>query len=206
MRHQVDGRQFGRNSSHRKAMFKAMANNLIRSEQIETTVPKAKELRRVVERLITLGKKGSLHARRLAFGRTRDRDSVFKLFDVLAKRYASRNGGYTRILHVDSTRRGDGAEMALIELVDRPIVEKKKKNKTDKAAKHDHAHHDHDHDHDGEKKAKKEARAAKDIEKKAKKAASKDDSGSMKASSASASKSQSKSKSTVRKTSSRSSG
>lgn len=151
MRHLVDGRKFGRNTSHRVAMFKAMANNLIRHEQIITTVPKAKELRRVVDRLITLGKTGSLHAKRLAFDRTRDREAVVKLFSTLAERYAKRNGGYTRVLRVDGTRWGDGAEMAMIELIDRPIVEKKKKTKkTSKAADHDH---DHDHDHGHEKKA-----------------------------------------------------
>lgn len=156
MRHLVDGRKFGRNTSHRVAMFKAMANNLIRHEQITTTVPKAKELRRVVDRLITLGKSGSLHSKRLAFARTRDRDTVVKLFSTLAERFAKRNGGYTRLLRVDNTRWGDGAEMAIIELVDRPIVEKKKKTKkTDsKAADHDH---DHDHDHTPEKKSARSA-------------------------------------------------
>lgn len=155
MRHLVDGRQFGINSSHRKAMFKAMANNLIRHEQITTTVQKAKELRRVVDRLITLGKSGSLHSKRLAFARTRDRDSVAKLFGTLAERYAKRSGGYTRVLHVDATRWGDGAEMAVIELVDRPVIEKKKKTKrasSTMAAGHEHDH-DHNHDHSHDKKA-----------------------------------------------------
>lgn len=150
MRHLVDGRKFGINTSHRKAMFKALANNLIRHEQIVTTVPKAKELRRVVDRLITLGKAGSLHAKRLAFDRTRDRDSVLKLFSTLAERYAKRAGGYTRVLRADATRWGDGAEMAIVELVDRPMVERKKKaKKAKKAEAQDHTHdHDHDHDHD----------------------------------------------------------
>jgi large subunit ribosomal protein L17 len=127
MRHMVDGRKFGANTSHRNAMFRTMANNLILNEQIVTTVQKAKELRRVTDRLITLAKKGSLSAKRLAFDRTRNRDSVMKLFNTLAERYSKRPGGYTRILRVDSTRWGDGAEMAMIELVDRPLVEKKKK-------------------------------------------------------------------------------
>lgn len=132
MRHMVDGRKFGINTSHRKAMFKAMANNLIRHEQIITTVQKAKELRRVVDRLITLGKEGTLASKRLAFDRTRDRESVVKLFSTLAERYAKRAGGYTRVLRVDDTRWGDGAEMAVVELVDRPLVERKKKVKKSK--------------------------------------------------------------------------
>lgn len=141
MRHLIDGRRFGRNTSNRIAMFKAMANNLIRHEQIVTTVPKAKELRRVVDRLITLGKSGSLHSKRLAFDRTRDRETVVKLFGALAERYAKRSGGYTRVLRMDATRWGDGAEMAVIELVDRPMVEKKKKTpKKAKATAHDHDH------------------------------------------------------------------
>jgi large subunit ribosomal protein L17 len=154
MRHLVDGRQFGINSSHRKAMFKALAVSLVRHEQIETTVQKAKEVRRVVDRLITLGKKGTLHARRLAFDRTRDAEAVGKLFGTLAERYAKRAGGYTRVLRVDATRWGDGAEMAVIELVDRPIVERKKKT-TKKAAAKAGAEHDHDeHGHHHEKPAK----------------------------------------------------
>jgi large subunit ribosomal protein L17 len=144
MRHLVDGRKFGINTSHRKAMFKAMANNLIRHEQITTTVQKAKELRRVVDRLITLGKNGSLASKRLAFGRTRDRETVTKLFGVLAERYVKRTGGYTRVLRMDGTRWGDGAEMAVIELVDRPVVEKKRKTKKTSMQATDHGH-DHDH-------------------------------------------------------------
>lgn len=145
MRHLVDGRKFGINTSHRKAMFQALANSLIRHEQIQTTVAKAKELRRVVDRLVTLGKSGSLHSKRLAFARTRDAESVSKLFDELAKRYANRSGGYTRVLRLDGTRWGDAAEVAIVEMVDRPVVEKKaKKAKSTKS----HAHHDHDgHEH-----------------------------------------------------------
>src|SRR4051794_9608798 len=113
MRHMVDGRKFGRNTSHRKAMFKVMANNLIHQEQIMTTVQKAKELRRVVDRLVTLAKDGTLASKRLAFDRTRDREVVVKLFGILAERYAKRTGGYTRVLRADATRWGDGAEMAI---------------------------------------------------------------------------------------------
>lgn len=155
MRHLVDGRKFGINTSHRKAMFKALANNLINHEQITTTVQKAKELRRVVDRLITLGKSGSLASRRLVFARTRDRDSVEKLFGTLAERYAKRTGGYTRVLRVDGTRWGDGAEMAIIELVDRPVVERKKRaKKTTAKAEHNHeVDQAQEHDH-AEKKAK----------------------------------------------------
>src|SRR4051812_49307631 len=100
MRHNVDGRKFGRNTSHRKAMFKNMANCVIEKEQIITTVQKAKEVRRVVDRLITLAKGGTLHSRRLAFDRTRNSLVVEKLFGVLAKRYGARAGGYTRVLKV----------------------------------------------------------------------------------------------------------
>ena len=132
MRHLVDGRKFGINTSHRKAMFKALANSLIQHEQIVTTVAKAKEVRRVVDRLVTLGKKGTLSAKRVAFGRVRDRDSVVKLFGTLSDRYAKRNGGYTRVLRLDETRWGDGAEMALVEFVDRPVAEKKKTTNKDK--------------------------------------------------------------------------
>lgn len=132
MRHLVDGRKFGMNTSHRKAMFRTMSKNLIEHEQIRTTVAKAKELRRVVDRLITLGKDGTLASKRLAFSRVRDRDAVVKLFGPLAERFAKRNGGYTRVLRLDGTRWGDGAEEAIIELVDRPIVEKKKKVKISK--------------------------------------------------------------------------
>lgn len=131
MRHGVDGRKFGRNTSHRKAMFKNIANAVITMEQIETTVEKAKETRRVVERLITLGKKGSLHARRLAFDRTRDDAVVVKLFSTLAERYKDRVGGYTRIVKLADRRRGDAAEMAVLELVDHPLIDRKKKVKTE---------------------------------------------------------------------------
>ena len=122
MRHRLSNRKLNRTTSHRLAMLRNMANSLLRHEAIVTTLPKAKELRRVAEPLITLGKKPSLANRRLAFDRTRDRDIVVKLFDVLGPRYATRNGGYLRILEY-GFRKGDNAPMALVELVDRPDVE-----------------------------------------------------------------------------------
>ncbi len=129
MRHQVDGRKFGRNTSHRLAMFRNMANSVIEKEQIITTVQKAKEVRRVVDRLITLGKSGSPHARRLAFDRTRDEAVVKKLFTALAERYKARAGGYTRVLKISDRRWGDAAEMAVLELVDHPELDRKRKPK-----------------------------------------------------------------------------
>ncbi len=122
MRHGHGLRKLNRTSSHRLAMLRNMANSLIAHEAIKTTLPKAKELRRVVEPLITLGKKPSLANRRLAFDRLRDRDSVVKLFGELGERYKTRPGGYTRILKF-GYRVGDNAPMALVELVDRPDVE-----------------------------------------------------------------------------------
>ena len=118
MRHRQSGRKLNRTSSHRKSLFKNMAQALLKHEQIVTTLPKAKELKRVVEKLITLGKKGNLHSRRLAFNQIRDKDMVLKLFDNLAKRYSDRKGGYTRVLKA-GFRYGDSAPMAVIELVDR---------------------------------------------------------------------------------------
>ncbi len=118
MRHRQSGRKLNRTSSHRKSLFKNMAQALLKHEQIVTTLPKAKELKRVVEKLITLGKKGNLHSRRLAFNQIRDKDMVAKLFDNLAKRYSDRKGGYTRVLKA-GFRYGDSAPMAVIELVDR---------------------------------------------------------------------------------------
>ena len=118
MRHRQSGRKLNRTTSHRKSLFKNMAQALLKHEQIVTTLPKAKELRRVVEKLITLGKKGNLHSRRLAFNQIRDKDMVSKLFDSLAKRYSDRKGGYTRVLKA-GFRYGDTAPMAVIELVDR---------------------------------------------------------------------------------------
>src|SRR3970040_660573 len=119
MRHQKSGRKLNRTSSHREAMFKNMAASLIQHEQIRTTLPKAKELRRVAEPLITLAKVSSVANRRLAYARLRDRDAVGKLFDVLGVRYKNRPGGYLRILKF-GFRAGDTAPMALVQLVDRP--------------------------------------------------------------------------------------
>ncbi|PHS73715.1 MAG: 50S ribosomal protein L17 [Cycloclasticus sp.] len=118
MRHRKAGKQLNRNSSHRKAMFKNMANSLIDHEVIRTTVPKAKELRRFIEPIITASKTDSVAKRRLIFSRLRDRDSVTKLFNVLAPRYSERPGGYLRILKC-GFRTGDAAPMAYVELVDR---------------------------------------------------------------------------------------
>ncbi|RFC66129.1 50S ribosomal protein L17 [Fulvimarina endophytica] len=118
MRHGNHGRKLNRTASHRKAMFKNMATALITHEQIVTTLPKAKELRPIVEKLITLGKRGDLHARRQAFAKLRDESAVAKLFDALSSRYAERQGGYTRVLKA-GFRYGDNAPMAVIELVDR---------------------------------------------------------------------------------------
>ena len=118
MRHRQAGRKLNRTSSHRKSLFKNMSQALIKHEQIITTLPKAKELKSVVEKLITLGKNGSMHCRRLAFNQLRDKETVTKLFDTIATRYADRKGGYTRVLKA-GFRYGDSAPMAVIELVDR---------------------------------------------------------------------------------------
>ena len=118
MRHGLSGRKLNRTSSHRKAMFGNMAVALIKHEQIKTTLPKAKELRPIAEKLITLGKRGNLHARRQAMSVLHDSTITEKLFTTLAERYASRHGGYTRVLKA-GFRHGDDAPMALIELVDR---------------------------------------------------------------------------------------
>lgn len=121
MRHRLGLRKLNRTSSHRSAMLRNMTNSLLRHEQIVTTLPKAKELRRVAEPIITLGKKPSLANRRLAFNRLRDRDMVVKLFDELGPRYASRNGGYLRILK-NGFRKGDNAPLAVVTLMDRPAL------------------------------------------------------------------------------------
>lgn len=118
MRHRKSGRQLNRNSSHRKAMFKNMANSLIDHEVIQTTLPKAKELRRFIEPLITASKTDSVAKRRLIFARLRDRDSVTKLFNDIAPQYKDRPGGYLRILKC-GFRTGDAAPMAIVQLVDR---------------------------------------------------------------------------------------
>jgi len=122
MRHRKSGRQLNRNSSHRKAMFKNMASSLFDHELIKTTLPKAKELRRVAEPLITLAKTDSVANRRLAFDRLRNRDIVSKLFNELGPRYEARPGGYLRILKC-GFRTGDKAPMAIVELVDRPVAD-----------------------------------------------------------------------------------
>ena len=118
MRHGVAGRKLGVTTSHRHAMFRNMAHALLKHEQITTTLPKAKELRPVAEKLITLGKRGGLHARRQAYAQLRDNRIVDKLFTTLAERYRGRQGGYSRVLKA-GTRYGDAADMAVIELVDR---------------------------------------------------------------------------------------
>jgi large subunit ribosomal protein L17 len=120
MRHGYRGRRFNRTAEHREAMFANMAAALIKHEQIVTTLPKAKDLRPVVEKLVTLGKRGNLHSRRQAIAQVRDETQVKKLFDVLAKRYAGRNGGYLRIMKA-GFRYGDQAPMAVIEFVDRDV-------------------------------------------------------------------------------------
>jgi large subunit ribosomal protein L17 len=122
MRHRKSGRQLNRNSSHRKAMFRNMACSLFEHEVIKTTVPKAKELKKVAEPLITLAKNDSVANRRLAFARTGSKETVGKLFSELGPRYQDRPGGYTRILKA-GFRPGDAAPMAFVELVDRPIPE-----------------------------------------------------------------------------------
>jgi large subunit ribosomal protein L17 len=123
MRHGMSGRKFNRTSSHRKAMFSNMAAALIKHEQIKTTLPKAKDLRPIVEKLITLGKKGGLHNRRLAYAQLRDDVIVAKLFGPLAERYSQRPGGYTRVLKA-GFRYGDAAPLAFIELVERDVAAK----------------------------------------------------------------------------------
>jgi large subunit ribosomal protein L17 len=134
MRHGHGLRKLNRTTSHRLAMLRNMTVSLLRHEEISTTLPKAKELRRVAERMLTLGKKPSLANRRLAFDRLRDRDIVEKLFDQLGPRYAKRNGGYLRILKT-GFRKGDNAPLALVSLLDRPDAveeapaEEKKKSK-----------------------------------------------------------------------------
>ncbi|MCZ8148893.1 MAG: 50S ribosomal protein L17 [Roseomonas sp.] len=123
MRHGVSGRKLGVTSTHRIAMLRSMATSLIKHEQITTTLPKAKELRPYVERIITLGKRGDLHARRQAYAQIRDERVVDKLFTTIAERYKGRAGGYTRVLKA-GMRYGDAASMAVIELVERDLAAK----------------------------------------------------------------------------------
>ncbi|EDQ32161.1 ribosomal protein L17 [Hoeflea phototrophica DFL-43] len=133
MRHGNSGRKLNRTSSHRKAMFANMAASLIEHEQIVTTLPKAKEIRPIVEKLVTLGKRGDLHARRQAISQIRDNDAVRKLFDTIATRYATRNGGYIRIMKA-GFRTGDNAPMAVVEFVDRDVDAKGAKDRARVAA------------------------------------------------------------------------
>jgi large subunit ribosomal protein L17 len=133
MRHAKSGRRLNRTSEHRKALFSNMAAALLRHEQITTTLPKAKELRRIADRMITLGKRGSLHARRQAIAYLRDDEVIRKLFGPLAERYKSRAGGYTRVLKA-GFRYGDAAPMAVIELVDRDAEAKGAADKARHAA------------------------------------------------------------------------
>lgn len=142
MRHRWSGRKLGRTASHRKALMRTMVTEFLENEKIVTTVPKAKELRSVAEKMITLGKKDSLHARRQALSFIRKKTVVFKLFDDLAPRYADRDGGYTRVLRLGN-RKGDSAEMAILQLVG--AEEEVKESKATKKSK---------------PKAKKEAPAA----------------------------------------------
>ncbi|MBF0369221.1 MAG: 50S ribosomal protein L17 [Magnetococcales bacterium] len=118
MRHRKSGRKFGRDAAHRKAMMSNMLISLLRHERIETTLPRAKELKRIADKAITLGKRGDLHARRMALRVLKDKDIVYKLFSDIAERNRERNGGYTRVLKT-RFRQGDSAQMSLIELVER---------------------------------------------------------------------------------------
>ncbi len=131
MRHRKSGRKLGRNSSHRKAMFRNMATSLVRHEMIKTTVPKAKELRRVIEPLITLAKVDGVANRRLAFNRLRDKEAVGKLFSDLGPRFKDRPGGYLRILKT-GPRPGDAAPMAIVQLVDGPVADQAETESADK--------------------------------------------------------------------------
>lgn len=133
MRHRKSGRKFSRSSSHRMAMFANMASSLIKHEQIKTTLPKAKDLRPIVEKLITLGKRGDLHARRQAYAQLSDKAIVDKLFTTISERYADRDGGYTRVLKA-GFRTGDAAPMGVIELVDRDVDAKGKDSGPDQNA------------------------------------------------------------------------
>jgi len=123
MRHGIAGRKLGVTSAHRSAMLRNMATSLLKHEQITTTLPKAKELRPYVERIITLGKRGDLHARRQAYAQIMDKKVVDKLFTTIAERYKARQGGYTRVLKA-GIRYGDAADMAVIELVERDVAAK----------------------------------------------------------------------------------
>jgi large subunit ribosomal protein L17 len=174
MRHNLSGRQLSRNAPHRHALLRSLSVSLLRHETIRTTIPKAKELRRVVEPLITLGKDDSEANRRLAFSRLRDSEIVAKLFDTIGPRFKARPGGYTRILHM-APRAGDNAPMALMQLVERSAPEAvetapedKKAKKVEAAPKVDKAEKKAKAEaKKGREKAAKEAKAAKAVEKKA---------------------------------------
>lgn len=134
MRHRKAGRQLGRDTQHRRALFRNLVTSFLKHERVETTTAKAKELRAIADQMITLGKRGDLHARRMALGYIQSRDVVGKLFSDIAPRFAARNGGYTRLI---PTRRryGDGAPMALLELTESEVIEKKKKAAAEKSKK-----------------------------------------------------------------------
>ena len=169
MRHHLSGRQLSRNAPHRHALLRSLSVSLLRHETIRTTIPKAKELRRVVEPLITLGKEDSEANRRLAFSRLRDSEIVAKLFDTIGPRFKARPGGYTRILHM-APRAGDNAPMALMQLVERSAPEDKKAKKADKAAAPAPSKEEKKAKADAKKvreKAAKEAKASKAAAKKA---------------------------------------
>jgi large subunit ribosomal protein L17 len=174
MRHHLSGRQLSRNAPHRHALLRSLSVSLLRYETIRTTVPKAKELRRVVEPLITLGKQDSEANRRLAFSRLRDSEIVAKLFDTIGPRFKARPGGYTRILHM-APRPGDNAPMALMQLVERSVPEaveaapeEKKAKKPEKAAAPSKEEKKAKADaKKAREKAAKEAKASKAAEKKA---------------------------------------
>jgi len=164
MKHRVAGRRLDRTTEHRIAMFRNQVTQLLRHERIVTTTPKAKELKRIADKVITLGKKGTPHARRIAFRDIRDGEVIEKLFGPIAERYASRAGGYSRIIH-KGKRHGDNADMSIIELVDRVVTaaEPEKAEKGDKPAKPAKAEK-------AEKKSDKKAPAEKAPKAKAKKA------------------------------------
>lgn len=149
MRHNIRGRKFGRRSEHRNAMFRNLATSLIQYEQIQTTLPKAKDLRPIVEKLVTKARQGTLHARRNLLSYLHDEVIVQKLMSTIAERYKQRPGGYLRILKAGH-RHGDNAEIAFIEFVDRDLAAKPRKAKPSEDA-HDHAH---DHDHASHSEAK----------------------------------------------------
>ena len=161
MRHLKAGRKFGRTSAHRKALFRNMVTALLQKERIRTTLPKAKELRSKVEKTITLGKKGTLHARRLAFKTVMDKETLKKLFGPIAEKYANRNGGYTRIIKIGN-RPGDDAPMAFIELVEGEAEKPKEKKAVKAKAKAPKAD-------SGEKKTEEKAEPKKSVKKAAKK-------------------------------------